>query len=117
MVFYHVRSLEKHIFDSCHWCLQGAAFDVPQEIADQLMTNVEELTKRGFELDMPTSLPVEEERSYGGRDRDNRFGMRPGGSGGRQGCVSSISPYITLQKTKYPAIPTTSPTCKGIMLW
>jgi len=79
--------LEKHTFYTCHRCLQGAAFDVPQEIADQLMTNVEELTKRGFELDMPTSLPVEEERSYGGRDRDNRFGMRPGGSGGRQGCV------------------------------
>ena len=62
--------------------MQGAAFDVPQEIADQMMENVEELTKRGFTLDLPTSLPAEEERNYGA---DRRFGMRPGGS--RGGCV------------------------------
>ena len=48
-----------------------------------MMENVEELTKRGFTLDLPISLPVEEERNYGG---DRRFGMRPGG-GGRGGCV------------------------------
>ena len=68
---------------SCLFCMQGAAFDVPQEIADQMMENVEELTKRGFTLDLPASLPVEEERNYGG---DRRFGMRPGGSN-RGGCV------------------------------
>ena len=48
-----------------------------------MMENVEELTKRGFTLDMPTTLPVEEERNYGG---DRRFGMRPGGSN-RGGCA------------------------------
>ncbi len=48
-----------------------------------MMENVEELTKRGFTLDLPTVLPVEEERNYGG---DRRFGMRPGGSS-RGGCV------------------------------
>lgn len=74
--------------------MQGAAFDVPQEIADQMMENVEELTKRGFTLDMPTSLPVEEERSYGG---DRRFGMRPGG-GSRGGCATH-SPFALLQGT------------------
>ena len=73
--------------------MQGAAFDVPQEIADQMMQNVEELTQRGFELDMPTSLPPEEERNFrggrGGRG-DREWGMRPGGSsGGRGGWVSS----------------------------
>ena len=48
-----------------------------------MMENVEELTKRGFELDMPTSLPAEEERSFGRGDRGGeRWGMRPGGSGG-----------------------------------
>lgn len=56
------------------YCMQGAAFDVPQEIADQMMDNVEELTKRGFELDMPTSLPEEPVRGGGG-----------GGGGGRGG--------------------------------
>jgi hypothetical protein len=55
--------------------LQGAAFDVPQEIADKMMANVEELTKRGFELDMPTSLPEEPFRGGGG-------GGRGGGRGG-----------------------------------
>ena len=48
-----------------------------------MMENVEELTKRGFELDMPTSLPAEEERNFGRGDRGGeRWGMRPGGSGG-----------------------------------
>ena len=56
--------------------LQGAAFDVPQEIADKMMANVEELTKRGFELDMPTSLPEEPFRGGGGG------GGRGGGRGG-----------------------------------
>lgn len=64
--------------------MQGAAFDVPQEVADLMMENVEELTKRGFTLDLPPSLPAEEERNYGA---DRRFGMRPGGGGGRGGCV------------------------------
>lgn len=45
---------------------QGAAFDLPQEIADRMMENVEELTKRGFQLDMPTSLPEEPVRGGGG---------------------------------------------------
>lgn len=59
---------------------------MPQEIADQMMENVEELTKRGFELDMPTSLPAEEERNFGRGDRGGeRWGMRPGGSGGGGG--------------------------------
>ena len=72
--------------------MQGAAFDVPQEIADQMMQNVEELTQRGFELDMPTSLPPEEERNFRGRGGGGReWGMRPGGgAGSRGGCASSL---------------------------
>lgn len=54
-------------------CLQGAAFDVRQEIADQMMKNVEELTKRGFELDIPASLPEEPYR--GGGMRGGRSGL------------------------------------------
>lgn len=50
----------------CALLAQGAAFDVPQEIADRMMENVEELTKRGFQLDMPTSLPEEPVRGGGG---------------------------------------------------
>lgn len=72
--------------------MQGAAFDVPQDIADLMMENVEELTKRGFELDMPTSLPAEEERNFRDNAGGGRFGMRPGGSGGgggsRSGCAA-----------------------------
>ena len=30
-----------------------------QEVADAMMANSEELTKRGFEIDLPTSLPEE----------------------------------------------------------
>lgn len=40
-----------------------------------MMENVEELTKRGFQLDMPTSLPEEPVRGGGGG----------GGRGGRGG--------------------------------
>jgi hypothetical protein len=50
--------------------MQGAAFDVPQEVADKMMENAEELTKRAFDLDLPTSLPEERERDgYGGGRR------------------------------------------------
>ncbi|EIE18444.1 DEAD-domain-containing protein [Coccomyxa subellipsoidea C-169] len=61
--------------------MEGAAFDVPQEIADKMMENVEELTKRGFELDMPISLPEEPFRGGGGGG-----GGRGGGRGGYGGA-------------------------------
>lgn len=38
--------------------MQGAAFDVPHEIADQMFEKVEELKSRGFEMDRPKSLPL-----------------------------------------------------------
>ena len=45
---------------------QGAAFDVTQEVADAMMANAQELTMRGFTIDLPTSLPAEPIRSFGG---------------------------------------------------
>ncbi len=55
---------------------QGAAFDVTQEVADAMMANAQELTVRGFTIDLPTSLPAEPVRSFGG---------------GGQRCASSSS--------------------------
>lgn len=43
-------------------CLQGAAFDVPSAIADKIVAGQAELTSRGFDLDRPNSLPLEEDR-------------------------------------------------------
>lgn len=45
--------------------MQGAAFDVPQEVADQILENKEQLTSRAFDLDLPTSLPEEREQRGG----------------------------------------------------
>ncbi len=50
-------------------CVQGAAFDVPQEVADQIFSNEEELTKRAFEIDLPTSLPEERRENFSGGGR------------------------------------------------
>ena len=73
-----------------------------------MMQNVEELTQRGFELDMPTSLPPEEERSFGGRRGgrgDREWGMRPGGSsGGRGGCVLNVLQDVFLQSQASPLL-------------
>ena len=41
--------------------LQGAAFDVPTDIAAKIQERSEELTTRGFTLDTPKSLPMEED--------------------------------------------------------
>ena len=68
--------------------LQGAAFDLPDFMAAEVLAKKEELTSRGFSIDQPASLPVEqtsfsEEQDYGG----NRGGYRGGrgGYGGRGG--------------------------------
>ena len=44
-------------------CLQGAAFDLPEASAELLLAQAEELTKRKFVLERPTSLPLEAGRS------------------------------------------------------
>lgn len=59
-------------------CLQGAAFDVSQEVGEAMMANAEELTKRGFTIDTPTSLPQE------------RFGG--GGNRGADRCALALQP-------------------------
>lgn len=67
--------------------LQGGAFDVPKALAEEILSNKEELEKKGVILTVPTSLPEEENlysesRHKGGRD----FGRSRGGSrsGGRR---------------------------------
>ena len=53
--------------------VQGAAFDMPDELAREMQAQAEELTSRGFDMDTPKSLPLEDER-FGGGDRGS--GMR-----------------------------------------
>ena len=43
-------------------CLQGAAFDMPQQSAEALLERADELTSRKFTLDRPTSLPMLDDR-------------------------------------------------------
>ena len=38
----------------------GAAFDLPEEVAGQLLAAVDELSVRGITLDKPDSLPAEQ---------------------------------------------------------
>ena len=38
--------------------LQGAAFDVPYDVADAMFAKVDELQERGFDMDRPKSLPM-----------------------------------------------------------
>ena len=69
--------------------LQGAAFDLPEEVAEMMMLQKEELTKRDFTLDKPTSLPLETGNEYGGGGGGRRYGgggggYNQGGYGGRQ---------------------------------
>lgn len=70
------------------WASQGAAFDLPDYMAEEIMGKKEELTSRGFKVDMPVSLPVEqtslsEDRGYGnGR---GGYGGQRGGYGQRNG--------------------------------
>lgn len=42
--------------------MQGAAFDLPEADAEKMLEQSEELTKRKFTLDRPSSLPLAEER-------------------------------------------------------
>ena len=76
---------------------EGAAFDLPDEVASQLFEKFEELEKRGFELDRPKTLQLSDMRDdgrgesggggrYGGR---GRFGR--GGGGGYRGNNSNRS--------------------------
>ena len=51
-------------FSACAVCVQGAAFDLPQESANALLAKEEELTKRKFEMTKPTALPLQEGRGY-----------------------------------------------------
>lgn len=70
--------------------MQGAAFDLPEDLAVRLMDSSAELTSREFELDLPKSLPLEDDRASGGygarggfsRQRMPRSG---GGYGGGYG--------------------------------
>ena len=66
---------------------EGAAFDLPDEVASQLFEKADELEKRGFELDKPKTLQLSDMRDDGrgeggggGRFGNNR---RYGGGGGR----------------------------------
>lgn len=68
---------------------EGAAFDLPQETAQELLAMSEELTKRKFTIDKPASLPMEPERrssggGYGGGGGGG-FQRGGGGYGGRSG--------------------------------
>jgi ATP-dependent RNA helicase DDX21 len=74
--------------------LQGAVFDVPNDLAKEIMQSTEELTKRDVTLTMPTVLPNSGDELYGpepargdgyGRGREGggyRGGRRDGGYGG-----------------------------------
>lgn len=44
----------------CVSVMQGAAFDLPQELGEALMAMSEELTKRKFTIDRPAALPMED---------------------------------------------------------
>lgn len=63
--------------------LQGAAFDLPEELAKQMQENQAELTSREFALDVPKSLPLEEEQS------SLRHGRASGGRGSPRGGYGS----------------------------
>ena len=75
----------------------GAAFDIPCEVADALFAQAEELTSRGFKLDRPKTLALADMREEAGgggrgggggyRGRGGRGGgyNRYGGGGGRGG--------------------------------
>ena len=60
---------------------QGAAFDVPKALANEIIAKKDELTARGVELTVPTTLPPEE----GLYDSSPRRGSGPGGGRGRYG--------------------------------
>lgn len=69
---------------------EGAAFDLPDEVASQLFEKVDELEKRGFELDRPKTLQLSDMRDDGrGEGGGGRYGGRGryggGGGGGRGG--------------------------------
>ena len=51
-------------FNKVVWCLQGAAFDLPQASAEAMLEHIDELTSRKFTLDRPSSLPMSEERRW-----------------------------------------------------
>lgn len=42
--------------------VQGAAFDLPEASAELMLAQAEELTKRKFTIERPSSLPLMEER-------------------------------------------------------
>lgn len=77
--------------------MQGAAFDLPDHLADELMEKKEELISRGFKVDLPTSLPIENIRGGGFNDsRGGRYG-RGGGYGGRgQRSAAVLQTYLTI---------------------
>ena len=64
----------------------GAAFDVPCDVADALFAAAEELTSRGFRLDRPKTLALADMRDDGGGGGGGGRGYgRGGGRGGRGG--------------------------------
>lgn len=63
--------------------IQGAAFDLEVDTANKLLEKAEELTSRGFTLDVPKSLPLEEERGgWGNRGNDRGYGRNNNYGGG-----------------------------------
>lgn len=66
---------------------EGAAFDLPDEFASQLIEKIDELEKRGFELDKPKTLQLSDMRDdgYGGGRSGGGGRGRYGGGGGRGG--------------------------------
>lgn len=67
---------------------EGAAFDVPKALAEEILSKADELASKGVILSTPTSLPAEEglyDRRRGGRnyDDDNSFFERRRNNSGR----------------------------------
>lgn len=72
------------LFGSPSCWLQGAAFDLPEELVQKMLANEAELSSREFMLDLPKSLPLEEEHMQGRDSRGHRGGSRGGSYGGRR---------------------------------
>ena len=65
--------------------VQGAAFDVPEAIAEEMLKKVTELEKRNFALDRPRSLPMDTMADRGSGGYDDRSGGHRSGRGGGGG--------------------------------
>lgn len=66
--------------------MQGAAFDLPDNLAEEMMSKKEELTSRNFNIDLPSTLPIETTVSSGYDDR-GRNNFRGGNNRRRSGAL------------------------------